>query len=257
MTDRYYPSGLPSESGVWKTTYEELNEMRSYARSEFPPGYAGFQPGTRDKFGYSTPGPDLSRLPIGKSQFLLGDPRESPAIIEPRRNQAIPRVPAPHDRETFDEFDLPEMERSGTIHFAQDSQRALPRVRSLPTLERKPAPPPLRQPTTPLEEIQDASYTYFVPKSMSHFKREKVNSSRPFLSRLQKEDLAVASLEGSGTGFKSQCPLVGWYPAEQRFPGPAPVLDDYTSYKAQFGRPPFYRMSPIGMRKGSSLGSTL
>jgi len=62
MTDRFYPVGKHSAEDVWKSSYEVQNEMRSFQRSAYPPGYAGHEPGARERFGYSTPGPFAHRL---------------------------------------------------------------------------------------------------------------------------------------------------------------------------------------------------
>mmetsp|Transcript_11052 Transcript_11052/g.20067 ORF Transcript_11052/g.20067 Transcript_11052/m.20067 type:complete len:196 (+) Transcript_11052:95-682(+) len=62
MTDRFYQIGLDAEEGVFKTSYEVANDMTCHPRSPYPPGYSGHQPGARQKFGYSTPGPDAWRL---------------------------------------------------------------------------------------------------------------------------------------------------------------------------------------------------
>merc|ERR1719463_445022 len=87
MTYRFYPLGKQSAEDVWKTSYEIQNEMRSFQRSAYPPGYAGHEPGAREKFGFSTPGPDAHRLTA--SHLCL---REDTDIQEPRRNLALSRT---------------------------------------------------------------------------------------------------------------------------------------------------------------------
>mmetsp|Transcript_28014 Transcript_28014/g.64656 ORF Transcript_28014/g.64656 Transcript_28014/m.64656 type:complete len:314 (+) Transcript_28014:110-1051(+) len=58
----HVPYTLPSAPGVWKTTYDELSQQKTYARSPFGPGYAGHLPGTQNSYGHSVPAPDPSRL---------------------------------------------------------------------------------------------------------------------------------------------------------------------------------------------------
>mmetsp|Transcript_46861 Transcript_46861/g.111525 ORF Transcript_46861/g.111525 Transcript_46861/m.111525 type:complete len:314 (-) Transcript_46861:176-1117(-) len=58
----HFPYTLPSQPGVWKTTYDELSQQKTYARSPFGPGYAGHLPGTQNSYGHSVPAPDPERL---------------------------------------------------------------------------------------------------------------------------------------------------------------------------------------------------
>merc|ERR1719456_1648968 len=79
MTDRFYPipaaaepatvmPGMASRNigefhkALYKTSYTSMNQMQTFTRSAFPPGYAGHQPGIRDKFGYGSPGPEVGVL---------------------------------------------------------------------------------------------------------------------------------------------------------------------------------------------------
>lgn len=249
MTDRYYPGFPPSAQGVWKTTYELQNEMRSFQRSAYPPGYAGHEPGVREKFGYSCPGPDASRL--SHSDLAL---TEDADIHEPRRIQAVPRVQEPDDRVTFEQYDLPAASRSGPVPWADgaDMQKSLPRVRSLPALQRKPPPPPLRQARDSIDSLEDQRFTYFVPANLQKKGQKELSRRRPTLSRLEKADRVVLSLDGGGTGFKTQCQLIGWDPAASKM-APVPVLANNTMYRTEFSPPPFFRMSH---KKDLSLAAT-
>merc|ERR1719181_1824670 len=100
MTDRFYPIGQHSVGDVWKTSYEVQNEMRSFQRSAYPPGYAGHEPGAREKFGHSTPGPNAKILSM--SHLAL---REDVDIAEPRRIHAMPHVQVADDSTTFHDLD--------------------------------------------------------------------------------------------------------------------------------------------------------
>merc|ERR1711988_617823 len=131
MTDRFYPLGKPSAGDVWKTSYEIQNEMRSFQRSAYPPGYAGHEPGAREKFGFSTPGPDAMRLTA--SHLAL---REDVDIAEPRRNLAVPRVQVADDSRTFHDLDVPEMSRSYKSAIVSPMYRSMAKTRSLPSIEK-------------------------------------------------------------------------------------------------------------------------
>lgn len=242
MTDRFYPLGQPSAEGVWQTSYEAQNEMRTHQRSAYPPGYAGFEPGTREKFGFSSPGPDALRL--SASELALTEDAEA---FEPRRIHAIPRMQVPDDRKTFNEYDLPAAERSGFMPTAGSQAKTLPRVRSLPTLERKPPPPPLRQLRGPVDALEDRGFSYFVPRSLQNMQRERLANSRIFLPKVDKADRVVLSIDGDGTGFRTQCHEISWCPARSGVS--VPRSSSATASKSAFGPPPFYRMSPLGMLK--------
>lgn len=236
MTDRYYPCGLPAEEDAFKTTYEIQNEMESHARSAYPPGYAGFEPGTRDKFGYSTPGPIASRL----SHSELAQ-TEGPDIFEPRRVHATSMSQVADEGDVFDKLDLPSLHQS----MGSTGAKTLLKASSTPSL--KPPPPPLNMAREPICDLEDAEHCYFVPQGMQKLRQETIVTNRPYLSKLSKADMLVHPF-GDGTGFKSQCPIITWFPAEQMEPT-KPKLDSSTAYRDTFPRPPFYRMSPMGMRK--------
>jgi len=236
MTDRFYPLGKQSAEEVWKTSYEIQNEMRSFQRSAYPPGYAGHEPGAREKFGFSTPGPDAARLT--RSDLAL---REDIDIPEPRKVHAMPRYQAMDERVTFRELDSPEMDRSYKSAIVSPMYRSMAKTRSLPTIDRKPAPPKLSQLPPAQNRIEDEHFTYFVPKAMNRDGKDKLMSRS--LSKLYKhpEKKVMLPFQGDGTGFRTACIATDWWPTADRSD-----LEP-SSYQMAFKRPGFYRMSPLNM----------
>ena len=57
MTDRYYPKGIVP-TYKYESTYNLMNQMETFPRSDFPPGYSGHEHGAALKFGYSNPRAD-------------------------------------------------------------------------------------------------------------------------------------------------------------------------------------------------------
>eukprot|EP00928_Gymnodinium_smaydae_P079035 TRINITY_DN63056_c0_g1_i1.p1 TRINITY_DN63056_c0_g1~~TRINITY_DN63056_c0_g1_i1.p1 ORF type:complete len:248 (-),score=37.96 TRINITY_DN63056_c0_g1_i1:78-821(-) len=241
MTDRFYPLGLPAEEDVWKTTYEVQNEMRSFMRSAFPPGCAVHQPGARDKFGFSTPGPIAERL--AKPEVCL---REDTDIQNPRQHMAIPRYQNPDDTEIFHTLDVPEMQSGSyrspvaAMSFSKGSRglggtTSLSRSFSLPQIEGRTITR-LQEPPAPTTKLEDDQYSYYVPKNLQRSHKEKIMSAS--LSKLQKQNRLTMPF-GDGTGFKSQTSRTDWWP-EGGYSSGQP-----TAYRAAFARPPFYRASPL------------
>lgn len=236
MTDRFYPLGKASAEDAWKTSYEVQNEMRSFQRSAYPPGYAGHEPGAREKFGFSTPGPDAAKLTAG---FLCL--REDTDIAEPRRIHAMPRqhVQVTDERMNFQEHDVPEMARSYKSAIVSPMHRSMAKTRSLPTISKLPAPAKLTETRPALAKMECDHFSYFVPKAMAREGEEKLMSRS--LPKLYKhpEKKVMLPFAGDGTGFRTQSGLTEWWPAAAR------LHDEPTSYQSQFGRPSFYRMSPL------------
>lgn len=210
MTDRFYPLGLPAEEDVWKSTYSVQSEMRSYERSAYPPGTSIHLPGSRDKFGFSTPGPHAHRL--CKPDLAL---TEDTDVANPRVHHAIPRMQAPDDRVTFEHFDVPEMRRSyksplATMSLSGGDMANLSKMsksRSLPSFERKTVPPRVSMKLRPEPRRQDWGRI-----SMSMF--------------------------GEGTGFRTQTAVCNWWP-EGRYD-----KLQATGHRESFQAPPFHRTSP-------------
>mmetsp|Transcript_52436 Transcript_52436/g.121936 ORF Transcript_52436/g.121936 Transcript_52436/m.121936 type:complete len:249 (-) Transcript_52436:87-833(-) len=236
--DRFYPLGLPSAEDVWKTTYEVQNDMRSYERSAYPPGTAVHQPGARDMFGFSTPGPIAGRL--SKPELALTQEVDLP---NPREHHAVVRMQEPDDRYTFHKYDVPEMMRSyksnvATMSLSPAAQKSFTRTRSLPALERRPVPPRLSPPPEAITNLEDDHFDYFVPKGLQHETREKLHTGT--LSRLKKTDRISFPFTGEGTGFRAQSTTSGWRLSEPGLP-----LEGTTTQKASYTKPPFYRISAL------------
>lgn len=236
MTDRFYPLGKPSAEGAWQTSYEVQNEMRSFQRSAYPPGYAGHEPGARDRFGYSTPGPYAHRL--AKPELAL---QEADDVEEPRRIHAIPRMQVTDERSTFSQHDVPEMARSYKSGIISPLHRSMAKTKSLPSLSRKPAPPRLNELPDPVTKLEDDHFSYFVPKA--HQREEKERLMSRSLSKLYKhpDKKVCLPFSGDGTGFRTSNSQAEWWPAANR------LHDEPTAYKSAFQKPAFYRMSPLNM----------
>eukprot|EP00440_Ansanella_granifera_P001074 gb/GFBE01001157.1/.p1 GENE.gb/GFBE01001157.1/~~gb/GFBE01001157.1/.p1 ORF type:complete len:255 (+),score=60.21 gb/GFBE01001157.1/:1-765(+) len=239
MTDRFYPLGMEAEQDAWKTSYEVMNEMRSFARSAYPPGTSIHQPGARDHFGYSSPGPIAHRL--AKAELALTEDVDVP---NPREHHAITRIQEPDDRDVFERHDVSEMLRSYnspvanmSLSPANRSMMSMSKSRSLPAIERRPAPPRLSEPNPVINKLEDEHFSYFVPKGLQREHRDKLNTST--LSRLKKDNRISFPFSGDGTGFKSQSSMTDWWPAGnyQKMP---------TSYRTSYGKPGFFRgNSPV------------
>lgn len=235
MTDRFYPLGKQSAHDVWKTSYEVQNEMRSFQRSAYPPGYAGHEPGARNKFGFSTPGPDAMRLT--KPELCL---REDVDIEEPRRIHAMPRMQVTDDRISFHELDVPEMDRSYKSAIVSPSFRSMAKTRSLPSIEKMKAPPRLSTLPPAQNKLEDEHFSYFVPKALNREGKDKLMSRS--LSKLYKhpDKKVMLPFSGDGTGFRTSNNNTEWWPTGEYHLQP-------TSYQMNFQRPSYYRMSPLNM----------
>jgi hypothetical protein len=237
MTDRFYPKGLTTEKNSYKTTYEVQNEMRSFARSPYPPGTSVHMPGARDKFGFSSPGPIAHRL----AKPLLC-PTEDTDIAQPRAHLAEPRYQAPNDVEVFEELDVPEMQMSykspvATMSFSKSmNQSGMTRSFSLPSIERKTVTK-LHEPNAPISKLECDQFSYFVPRAMARDGHDKLYAAN--LSKLQKHNRLTMPF-GDGTGFRTQntdCKSTFWPCGEYASNMP-------TSYRTSYLRPA-PRMSPF------------
>jgi len=237
MTDRFYPMGSQSCDDVWKTSYEIQNEMRSFQRSAYPPGYAGHEPGSREKFGFSTPGPDATRL---THDLCL---REEIDTAEPRRNHAIARMQVSDERTTFRDLDVPEMDRSYKSAILSPAFRSMAKSRSLPTVSRMTSPAKLSQVPPAQNKLEDDHFSYFVPKAVNRETKDRLMSRS--LPKLYKhpEKKVMLPFNGDGTGFRTQSGVTEWWPTD----GGARLHDSPSSYTSHFQKPSFYRMSPLNM----------
>jgi len=236
MTDRFYPVGKPSYENSWKSTYEVQNEMRSFQRSAYPPGYSGHEPGAREKFGFSTPGPNASTLT--QSGLAL---QEAVDVVQPRRIQAMPRHPVTDDRETFTTHDVPEMHRSYNSAVVSPNHRSMAKTRSLPTITPEAAPPRLGTLQPAKHKLECDHFSYFVPKALNREDQDRLMSRS--LPKLYKhpEKKVVLPFNGDGTGFRTQSGNADWWPAAAR------SHEEPSVYSSHFARPTFYRMSPVSM----------
>lgn len=234
MTDRFYPIGKHSADNVWQTSYEIANEMRSFQRSAYPPGYAGHEPGARDKFGFSTPGPEAWRLTRG--DLCL---REDIDIEEPRRCHAQLRMQVGDERQTFQDLDVPEMDRSYKSAIISPMHRSMAKTRSLPTISKMSAPPKLSTLPPAKAKLDDHHFTYFVPKAFNREDDDKLFSRS--LPKLYKhpEKKVMLPFAGDGTGFRTQSSQTEWWPQAAR------LHEEPSTYQSQFQKPSFYRMSPL------------
>jgi hypothetical protein len=234
MTDRFYPVGQAAHEDNWKTTYEVQNEMRAFERSAFPPGCSVHQPGAREKFGFSTPGPIAHRL--AKPELAL---REETDIENPRAHHAIPRYQVPDDRDVFENFDVPEMQRTYNSPVAQMSlsgglKTGMSRSVSLPQIGTKTVSR-LTMPKPPVAKLEDHQFSYFVPKDMMRDGKDLLMATN--LSKLQKQNRITMPF-GDGTGYNSQSPHCDWWPSGVEHTVP-------TNYQNAFTRPSFFRISPF------------
>merc|ERR1719487_2057319 len=234
MTDRFYPLGQNAAEDVWKTSYEVQSEMRSFQRSAYPPGYAGHEPDARNRFGFSTPGPDPMRLTAG--HLCLKDDID---IAEPRRTHAIPRHQVTDERVLFQDLDVPEMDRSYKSAIVSPMYRSMAKSRSLPAINKKPAPAKLSQLPPPQAKLEDDNFSYFVPKALNREGTDRLMSRS--LSKLYKhpEKKVMLPFAGDGTGFRTNSSQTEWWPPAAR------LHEEPSAYQSQFQRPSFYRMSPL------------
>merc|ERR1719238_1571937 len=90
------------------------------------------------------------------------------------------------------------------------------KTRSLPTLERKPAPPKLSELPPAQAKLDDGHFTYFVPKALNREGTNRLMSrSLPKLYK-QPEQKVMLPFAGDGTGFRTQCSNTEWWPSASR-----------------------------------------
>lgn len=229
MTERFYPIGtLKAVDDGFKSTYTVMNEMRAFHRSAYPPGYAGHEPGVREKHGYASPGPDAWRL-AGPEHALTEDV-DNPA---PRKLHALTKSKA-HDEDLFHQLDLPVY--SNTLK--SQASRVLPpemrtRVFSSPTTRTDFKP--LSTKKDPITHLDDARFTYFVPRTYCKKSRDLLLSRQLNLLKLDKKELVTLANPGEGTGFR--CQAGGghaWWPVLEADP-------EISSIQSAYRRPPFHR----------------
>jgi hypothetical protein len=230
---------MVSDKEDWKTTYEVQNEMRSFERSMYPPGTAVHLPGSRDKFGYSTPGPLKHRLT--NPDIALSEDVDQPA---PRLVHAIPKIKVHDDRQTFMELDVPEMAKSYKSPVASATfspmKSGMSRTKSVPVMTKTVAPKRVCEPNPLVSDFEDGHFHYFVPKALQLEPKEKLNAS--MLPKLHKANKISFPFLGEGTGFRSQSANTEWmqskpYDANQ-------WTSSSSAYTKPNAKPGSYRVTP-------------
>mmetsp|Transcript_44459 Transcript_44459/g.128486 ORF Transcript_44459/g.128486 Transcript_44459/m.128486 type:complete len:249 (+) Transcript_44459:126-872(+) len=244
MTDRFYPLGLPHEPDAWKTTYETQNEMKTHARSAYPPGTAVHLPGARETFGFSSPGPIRSRMAQGHLH-----PTDAVDVPNPRESHARLRMHEDNERAMFERHDIDEMARSyrspvlaaTTGSFRVGNKTAggfassMRKTKSTGALTMS-APQRVSSPPEHAHALEDDHFHYFVPKAQQKGGHARLNPH--MLSKLHKADRISFPFSGEGTGFRSQGGSVGVFP-EGTYEGIT------TSSRTNFSHPASKRISPL------------
>lgn len=193
------------------------------------------QPGSRDHFGFSAPGPIAARL--ANADLALTEDTDIP---NPREHMAITRIQEPDDRKVFEKHDVDEMLRTydSPVAKATLSPKAtsMAKTFSLPTISRRSEAPPKLSECNPLiNKLEDSHFSYFVPKNLQREHRDRLNMSG--LSKLKKANMISFPFSGEGTGFRSQGSLNNWFPSGSYSNVP-------TSYRIDYSRPGgFFRAS--------------
>jgi len=216
MTDRYYPSGLPSEPDVWKTTNQVQNQMQSFERSNFPPGTAVHLPGARDKFGFGNPSPLAHRLTKPNATLNNADIDHTDAIDDMVRSYRSP---------------MATKSQSASMGFGMKKSSSVPALaRSMTGTQRLSTPPEA------VHSMEDDHFSYFVPKGQALEGSQKMNTH--MMSKLHKTDRISFPFSGEGTGFRSQGSSSDWMPGGSYKNMP-------TTYRTSFAKPPHFRKSPL------------
>jgi len=235
MTERFYPHGLlKTQEDAFKSTYTVQNEMRSFHRSAYPPGYAGHEPGVRERHGFASPGPEAYRL--AGPEHALTETIDHPA---PRAMQTQTKSKA-HDQDDFHALDLPSY--SDTLKVQKSKvlephlrDRSMKRSASATRAELQ----PLSFKKDPIIHLDDGQFTYFVPKCHSAKRRELLLTRQLDLLKLDKKELVTVANPGEGTGFRCQGGRVGWWPSLDADP-------EISSIQRAYRRPPFHRSASAG-----------
>lgn len=229
MTDRFYPVPAKAEpplvtpgmgernmgdfqKQLFSTSYTAQNEMRTFTRSEFPPGYGGHQPGIRDKFGYGTPGPEAG---------VLLRPETAPGMKAQTQTM--------HD-DALDKLWGASIDKAATMDALSMGGGSMKRSSSLPMLTKQ------AKTRDRFEgHIEDVMKKYFVPNSMTTWSKERVMKHQNSLSAIDRTRPYTPGA-GAGSGFNSQNPAVSWWPKA----GP---LQGMTAYKDSFRELPYHPRS--------------
>lgn len=222
-----------------KSTYTLMNEMRSFHRSAYPPGYAGHEPGAREKMGYASPGPHAWRL--SDPYHALTEDVDNAA---PRALHAAVKSKA-HDESTFYDHDLPHYSATLQKHKSQVlpeelRSRTMGRSMSSTRSDLK----PLAGKRDPISKLEDATFTYYVPGIYSRKGREALlNPKRYDLLKLEKAAKVsipdpMAEPSKSGTGFHCQGAACKWWPTLEGDP-------EISQIQRTYRKPPFHRSASL------------
>merc|ERR1712096_380269 len=122
------------------------------------------------------------------------------------------------------------------------AQNMMPRPKSLPSLPKSPAPPRLSEVPKPIVRLEDDSHSYFVPKEMQREPSHRLLGAS--LTKLEKREKVRLTMGGNGTGFRTQCPQVDWWPT--RMYDGNPNIYNVSHERGVYAKHKFYRMSPVG-----------
>merc|ERR1719169_88245 len=92
--------------------------------------------------------------------------------------------------------------QSPVASMSLSGSRTFGRTKSLPTLERRKAPPRLTEPKEVTTRMEDDHFSYFIPQSKHRDGKEKLLSSSHSLSKLKKQNPISFPFAGEGTGFR-------------------------------------------------------
>lgn len=236
MTDRFYPipaaaepatvmPGMASRNigefhkALYKTSYTSMNQMQTFPRSDFPPGYAGHQPGIRDKFGYGSPGPESG---------VLARPESSPGLKSLQQTRSE------------DLLDGLWSEKQGEATPKKGGDLTMSGLTIAPGVQRKSKIAALASKGI-VGHMEDGGTAFFVPDSMSTWAPERVTRSMKTLSKLDKQRPLTGGF-GVGTGFNSQKPGVTWWPLEE-----SSLTRQRSVYKDFFKEKPYHPKSGFFM----------
>lgn len=238
MTDRFYPMGTQIfEEDTLKSTYQLANEMRSFHRSAYPPGYAGHEPGVREKMGYANPGPHAWRL-SDPEHALTEDVDNS----NPRKMHAHVKSKA-HSTDVFHELDLPAYSNTLKKQAAQVLPEEIRSQRTMGlTMGSTRDLKPLSEPKEPTHRFEDARFSYYVPTIYSKRNVETLLKTYE-LPKLEKTAKVMMAHPGEGTGFRCQGGGTNWWPVLDSDPEISQIQRTYV-------RHPFHRSASASALHG-------
>eukprot|EP00746_Dinoflagellata_sp_MGD_P163251 gnl/MRDRNA2_/MRDRNA2_91194_c0_seq1.p1 gnl/MRDRNA2_/MRDRNA2_91194_c0~~gnl/MRDRNA2_/MRDRNA2_91194_c0_seq1.p1 ORF type:complete len:270 (+),score=51.66 gnl/MRDRNA2_/MRDRNA2_91194_c0_seq1:92-811(+) len=229
MTDRFYPKGTQVfDEDALKSTYTAQNEMRSFHRSAYPPGYAGHEPGVREKMGYANPGPHAWRLADPDHALTEDVDNDAPRIMH-----AAVKSKA-HDKSSFHELDLPHYSQKLRHQESQvlpEELRTRTMGRSLSTTRM--GMKALSEPRDAITHLEDDRFSYYVPGIYSKKGKDALLKKYDLL-KLEKQMKVIGANPGEGTGFRCQGGGTNWWPVLDSDP-------EISQIQRTYRKPPFHR----------------